>query len=74
MLLVKRISAKNYLKHQHALALLPRSLNTILSDSNNIFKALEQMDEWFNSAVDKVNELELLTIVECGAFLKMNGR
>lgn len=65
---MRNISAKNYLKHQHALPSL-NSILLILSDSNRMFTALDQIDEWFNSVVTMVNELDE-QIVKCGAFLK----
>lgn len=34
-----------------------------------MFTALDQIDEWFNSVVTMVNELDE-QIVKCGAFLK----
>lgn len=53
--------------------MLPIDLTTICSDSQNIYKALDQFDEWFESAVAKVNEVIQLTI-ECEAFLKIDEK
>lgn len=73
LLSVKKISPRNYLKHKHALALLPLNLSTMLSDSNNIYNGLDEIDVLFETAIAKVNELEQLA-VECEAFLKMENR
>lgn len=61
------------MKHKQALALLPLNLATILSGSDTIFKGLDEIDAHFQSAVTRVNEMELL-IVEHEAFFKMDDR
>lgn len=61
------------MKHQHALLLLPKSVKTILSDTDSMFNALDQIDEWFNGVDALVNELDEL-MVENGAILKRDGR
>lgn len=50
------------MKLKHGIASLPVNLTNILSDSNNIYKGLDEIDELFESVAAKINELELLSI------------
>lgn len=66
---VRNISAKRYLEHREAFALLLLSLNKILTHSNNLFNALDQIDEWLNDIITMVNKVEILAL-KCGALIK----
>lgn len=73
LLSVKNISSRNLLKHKHGLSSLPLNLTTILPDSDGIYKGLAEIEDYFQSAAAKVNEVELLT-VEHEAMLKIEDR